>query len=452
MIDQLVNALTDVLTEIINAIPSVILALVVILIGYLIGLLAKTAVRFIFDRALWRFLKKTAIGRKFEETGVNLGDILGSTVLAIIVALSILLAINMLGILGPAVEMITYFVNLLIGILGGIIVLLVGIPLASLAGEYLARLLGLAFGEKDGITPVVQAILTILFILFVIGMAVGVMFGVPELLKELSSALPRAFTAGIIIIVGYIIGDIIGKALRSLLERISKPLESTDIGSALKSTGLDTPSLISALIKGIIVVIAITIGLGMITVSGIAADVLGVVTFYLPRVFGALVVILLGLPLVLILSKYIGKIFKAVLEEKYEALADLVENLVAIGLVAVFLTISLNILALPGEYVYTFIIGTLIIALGVVVIDHVTSILKETSPVFGKLLPIIGTVFVFVIIYIGLVTILSQIGGAVEVLRVISWGVAASMALALLIVMFYFIRVAWREAGEAKTE
>lgn len=448
MIDQIVKALTDVLMKIIGAIPSVILALVIILIGYLIGLLAKAAVRFIFDRALWRFLKRTVIGRKFEEAGVNLGDILGSTVLAIIIALAILLAINMLGILGPAVEMITYFVNLLIGILGGVIVLLVGIPLASLAGEYIAKLLGLAFGEKDGITSVVQAVLTILFILFVIGMAIGVMFGIPELLKELSGALPKAFTAGIIIIVGYIIGDIIGRTLKSVLERISKPLESTDIGSALRATGLDTASLISNLVKAMIVVIAITVGLGMITLTGVAADVLSVVTYYLPRVFGALVVILLGLPLILILSKYIGKIFKAVLEEKYEALADLIENLIAIGLVAVFLTIALNILALPGEYVYTFIIGVLIIALGVVVIDNVTGILKETSPVFGKLLPIIGTVFIFVILYVGLVTILSQISGAIEVLKVLSWGVAAAMAIALLIIMFYFIRVALKEAKE----
>jgi len=46
---------------------------------------------------VWRFLRRTAIGRKFEEVGIDLGDTIGAIVMANIIALSILLAINMLG-------------------------------------------------------------------------------------------------------------------------------------------------------------------------------------------------------------------------------------------------------------------------------------------------------------------------------------------------------------------
>ncbi|MEM1843656.1 MAG: hypothetical protein QXD75_03955 [Desulfurococcaceae archaeon] len=439
--------------KIIAAIPAVILALIVILIGYLIGSAVRSGIRLLFDRAVWRFLRKTVVGQKFEEYGISIGDVLGAVVMAIIVALSILLAINMLGFLGPAVNIITSFINLVIGILGGVVILIVGIPLATLAGEYLARLIGLAIGEreKEGFVTTLQTVLTILFVLFVLGLAVAVMFGASELLAGLTAVLPSAFTAGVVIIVGYIVGDLVSRMVKVVIERLAKPLEATDIGAAIKATGLDAPGLIAGLVKALIVVIAITVGLGMIAVTGIAAEILGAVTFYLPRIFGALVILILGLPLVLILSKYIGKVFKAVVKEKYAVLGDLVENLVAIGLVAVFITIALNVVVLPGNYVYSFIIGAVIIALGVIVVDTVVSLLKETSPLFARFLPLLGAVFVFIIVYVGLTTILSQIPGAIEVLRVVAYGIAGAVVLLIIPVLFYLVRVALKEAAEVKT-
>ncbi|MGB9817482.1 MAG: mechanosensitive ion channel family protein [Desulfurococcaceae archaeon] len=451
-VEELVKALTSVAVSIVSAIPAIILALVVILLGYVIGYAARKAIKFVFDKTAWRFMRRTAVGQKFEEAGVNPGDVLGAVVTGIIVALTILLAINMLGLTGPAVEFIATFINLLIGVLGGVVVLVLGIPLAALAGEYLAKLIGLSLGDREGFTAMLQTILTILLVLFVIGLAVAVMFGASNLLTGLTATLPSAFAAGVVIIVGYIIGDLVGKAVKLVVEKMNKPLEATDIGAALKATGLDTSGLIAGLVKALIVVIAITVGLGMIVTTGVAADVLGAITFYLPRVFGALVILVLGLPLVIILSKYIGKVFKAILEEKYAALGDLVENLIAIGLIAVFVTIALNILALPGNYVYAFIIGSLVIALGVIVVDNVISILKESSPVFARMLPLVGAVFVFIIIYVGLTAILSQVIGVVDVLKIISYGIAAAMALIIIPVVFYMVRVALKEASQVESE
>ncbi|MEM0001697.1 MAG: hypothetical protein QXV54_01055 [Desulfurococcaceae archaeon] len=452
IVEELVKALNNVLVSIVSAIPAIILALLIILLGYAIGYLARKAIRFIFDKTLWRFARKTTVGRKFEEAEVNPGDVIGVVVMGIIVALSILLAINAIGLTGPAVNFIATFISLLIGVLGGVVILVLGVPLAALAGEYLAKLIGLSLGDKDGFTAILQTILTILLALFVMGLAVAVMFSASDLLVNLTTSLPAAFAAGVIIIVGYIIGDLVGKAVKTATEKIGKPLEATDIGAALKATGFDVPGLIAGLIKALIVVIAITIGLGMIVTTGVAADILGAITFYLPRIFGALVILVLGLPLIIILSKYIGKILKAILEEKYQALGDLVENLIAIGLVAVFVTIALNILALPGNYVYAFIIGSLIIAIGVIVVDNVIEVLKESSPTFARVLPLIGAVFVFIVIYIGLTAILSQIVGVVDVLKIIAYGVAAAMALILIPVLFYMVRVALKEASQVESK
>jgi hypothetical protein len=455
IVNEFYNALANVVRSIVSAIPAVVLALVVILLGYAIGALVRNAIRFVFNRALWRFLRKTAVGVRLEEAEINLGSILGSVVMAIIVALSILLAINILGFMvGNVGVLIATFINLVIGVLGGVVVLVIGIPLAALGGEYLAKLIGLPLGEKEegGFVSTLKTVLTLLLVLFVIGLAISVMFGATALLTSLTAVLPAAFAAGVVIIVGYIVGDLVGKAVRSVVERLSKPLEATDIGTALKAAGLDTPGLVAGLVKALIIVIAITVGLGMIITAGVAAEILSAVTFYLPRIFGALVILMLGLPLVIILSKYIGRMFKATLKEKYAALGDLVENLIAIGLIAVFITIALNILALPGTFIYAFIIGALVVALGVIVVDTVVDMLKGTSPVFARLLPLVGAVFIFVILYLGLVALLSQISGAVDVLKVVAYGIAAAMALVLIPVIFYMVRVALREAAQAEAK
>ncbi|MEM4571048.1 MAG: hypothetical protein QXE66_07055, partial [Desulfurococcaceae archaeon] len=140
--EELINALVDVARAIIQAIPAVLLAIIVILIGYMIGGAFGAVVRLVYHRVVWRFLKPTAIGRKLEEAKVDLGAVLGGIVTAVITALAILLAINMLGFLGPAVEFIATFIRLIIGILGGVVVLVLGIPLAMLAAEYIAKLIG----------------------------------------------------------------------------------------------------------------------------------------------------------------------------------------------------------------------------------------------------------------------------------------------------------------------
>jgi len=90
------------------------------------------------------------MGQKFEDAGIDLGSVSGGVLMAVIIALSILLAINSTGLSGPAVGFIVFFINLLIRILGGLVVLAIGIPLAMLATEYIAKLIGLTLGERDG--------------------------------------------------------------------------------------------------------------------------------------------------------------------------------------------------------------------------------------------------------------------------------------------------------------
>ncbi|MEM4889342.1 MAG: hypothetical protein QXJ64_07890 [Thermosphaera sp.] len=99
------------------------------------------------------------------------------------------------------------------------------------------------------------------------------------------------------------------------------------------------------------------------------------------------------------------------------------------------------------DFVYSLVIGALIIAVGIVIVDAITSVLRLVHPAFEKFTPLIGTVFVFVFAYVGVSAILSQLPEAMTVLRTISWGVAIAFALMIIPVVFYLVRVAWREAA-----
>ena len=448
--EQVIYSLENSLVQIVNALPIAVMVLVIILIGYLVGWGAKKIVKTVFNKVVWRFLRKTIIGQKFEDAGIDLGSVLGGVLMAVIIALSILLAINSTGLSGPAVDFIVFFINLLIRILGGLVVLAIGIPLAMLAAEYIAKLIGLTLGEKNGGIPIIQTAVSILLFLFVLGLALGIMLGSTALLDSMMVALPATFTAAVIIIIGYIVADMVGGLVKSVVEKLSKPLESTDVGAALKNSGIEMPSLISGLLKATIIVISITIGLGMIDATGLAGEVLGAVTFYLPRILASIVILSLGLALILILSKYVGRLFRTVAKEKYSPIADLFEYIVSVGLVAVFITIALNLLGLGGDYVFSLIIGTVIIAIGVLIVDAVTKVLSETHSTFDKMIPLIGTIFVFITVYVGLATIVSQINGSVEVMKIIAYGIAAALALLIIPVMFYLVKTALKEASSSK--
>jgi hypothetical protein len=448
--EQVMYSLENSLVQIVDSLPIAVMVLVIILIGYLVGWGAKKIVKTVFNRVVWRFLRKTIIGQKFEDAGIDLGSVLGGVLMAVIIALSILLAINSTGLSGPAVDFIVFFINLLIRILGGLVVLAIGIPLAMLAAEYIAKLIGLTLGEKNGGIPIIQTAVSILLFLFVLGLALGIMLGSTALLDNMMVALPATFTAAVIIIIGYIVADMVGGLVKSVVEKLSKPLESTDVGAALKNSGIEMPSLISGLLKATIIVISITIGLGMIDATGLAGEVLGAVTFYLPRILASIVILSLGLALISILSKYLGRLFRIEKWWMYDPIAVLFEYIVSVGLVAVFVTIALNLLGLGGDYVFSLIIGTVIIVIGVPIVDAITKVLRQTHSIFDKMIPLIGTVFVFITVYVGLATIVSQINGSVEVMKILAYGIAAALALMIIPVMFYLVKTLLKEASSSK--
>jgi len=447
--EKLIDTLVSVGQQIIAAIPSVIYALIIILVGYLIAVIVRKAVSKIFDVLEGRFIDRTAFGKRLREAGIDLGDVVATFVFAFIIALTIMVAITALNI--PGVTFIAEIMRIVVNIIGGLLVIVLGVPLAVLASEYIAKLIVSALRDKHEVfIAVVSTVLAILLIVFVFGLAIAIMFGSTTLLQMLTIALPSGVMAGVIIVIGYIIGDLVGKLVKDVTERLAKPVEDTDVGKGLKGIGIDMPTLLGGLVKATIVVLSIAVGLGMIGAPGIAGDILSTVAYYLPRVLGAVILLTLGLALVLILSRYIGKVFRAVLREKYEPLANLIENLIALGLIAAFVAIALNIVGLLGNLVYALIIGSVVIAIGIMITETITRLLTGIHATLDRLGPVIGALIAIIFAYVGVSAILSQISGLTEVLKTIGWGIAIAFAVMLIPLVFYFIRIAWREAEAIK--
>jgi len=99
--------------------------------------------------------------------------------------------------------------------------------------------------------------------------------------------------------------------------------------------------------------------------------------------------------------------------------------------------------------VFSLIIGTVIIATGVLIVDAVTKVLSVTHSTFDKMIPLIGTIFVFITVCVGFATVVSQINGSVEVMKIIAYGIAA-LALLIIPVMFYLVKTALKEASSSK--
>jgi len=107
-----------------------------------------------------------------------------------------------------------------------------------------------------------------------------------------------------------------------------------------------------------------------------------------------------------------------------------------IGLIAVLVTVALNMLLLPGEYVYPLILGAVIIGVGISITERlVNSIVEdheEFKPVAGHAKFLLYLIFVIV----GVAGMFSSFPGTSNVIANVAWGVAIAAAL-MLVPMIY---------------
>ncbi len=452
--DSIMNTLTEALNEIILYLPRIIGTLIIIIIGYLVGLAVKKATSFVFNKLFAKHISKTKLGKSLEEASIDLGGIIGSLLMALIMAISVVAAIDVLQLTGYIGGLILTISYALVNVTAGVIILAIGIPLAILFAEYAASFLEGVFGGKEKVGVVlVYDITALALVVFVIALAVNVMFGYSDLLANISRVTPAFIGVSIILFIGYVIGEAIGNIVNKIVDSlIEKPLEKTDIGRSIKEMDIDLSSLIGGLTKAFIIVIAIVAAVEMLNLGGLIGELVYSVALYLPRLIGGITLLTLGLILGIALAKYVGKFLAIAFKERYSDLAKLAENLLLVGLVAVIATIALNIMMLEGTYVYPMILGIVIIASGIYIAGVVGKLVTEGHPSFKRLAPFLESLIILVFVIVGVAGIFSQFTGTMNVVSILAWGITIAFAMVLVPIVFYFTRLAWREASKAVDE
>ena len=259
-----------------------------------------------------------------------------------------------------------------------------------------------------------------------------------DFLGDVAAALPAIIAAIIVIIIGYVVGKFLGRAVNKVVEKlgIEKSFDKTDVGKSFRTAGIDLSSFIGGVVTAFIVIISVVIAIEILSIGGVVGAFLVDIASYLPRLLGGIVIIILGTVLVGFLASLVGNTLKPVFPKAKAEIADMLKNLLQIGLIAVILLIALDLMLLSGDLVYPLILGFVIIGAGVALTDglikSITDDHKEFMPVAGYAKFVLYSIFLVV----GAGAIFATFPGVTDIVANISWAFAIAMGIMLVPVIY----------------
>lgn len=255
-----------------------------------------------------------------------------------------------------------------------------------------------------------------------------------NMFQNIIYALPAIVAAIIILVIGYLIGSVVGKTVNKLVERLGmeKAFDQSMVGKTFRASGLDLSDLIGGVVKAFIIILSVILAVEVLQIPGVFGEYMTVISNYLPRLLAGILIIIFGTVLVDFLSSFIGKTIKPLFPEDKTEIADMLRNLLFIGLIAFILLLALDTLLLAGDTVYPLILGFVIIAVGISLTDGlVKSILDdhaEFKPVAGYAKFVLYSIFLI----IGAGAIFATFPGVATIVANVSWAFAIAFAIMLL--------------------
>ena len=265
---------------------------------------------------------------------------------------------------------------------------------------------------------------------------IGDMFS--NMVGDIIAAIPSVIAAIIIILIGYGIGIVVGKAVNKIIEKlgIERGFEQTTAGQAFRNAGLDLSNFVGAVLKAFITILAVILAIEILNVGGTIGSYLAAIADYLPRLLGGILIIVFGIILVDFLASFIGKMLKPMFPEAKAEIADMLKNLLLIGLVAFILLLALDLLLLSGETIYPLILGFVLIGAGVALTDglikSITDDHEEFRPVAGYAKFILYSIFLVV----GAGAIFATFPNVTAIVANIAWAFAIAFAIILIPIVY----------------
>jgi hypothetical protein len=259
-----------------------------------------------------------------------------------------------------------------------------------------------------------------------------------DMVGDIITAIPAILGAIIVIALGYIFGSVVGKAVNHLVERIGleKSFDQSSVGRTFRSAGLDLSNVIGMFVKAFIIIISVIFAIEILNIGGTLGFYLQQIAGYLPRLLAGLLIIILGAILVDFLASFIGKMIRPMFPPEKVEIADMLKNLLFIGLIAFILLLALDTMLLSGSTVYPLILGFVIIGAGISLTDVLIRSIVEDHAEFKAVAGYAKFVLYSVFLIIGAGAIFATFPGVTSIVGNVSWAFAIALALMLVPVAY----------------
>ena len=254
------------------------------------------------------------------------------------------------------------------------------------------------------------------------------------MVEDIIAAIPAVLAAIIVILIGYAIGIVVGNAVNKLVERlgIERNFDKTVTGQAFKNAGLDLSNFIGGVIKAFITILAIILAIQILNVGGTIGTYLTTIADYLPRLLGGILLIVFGTVLVDFLASFIGRMIRPMFPEAKVEIADMLKNLLMIGLIAFILMMALDLMLLSGDLIYPLILGFVIIGAGVALTDALIKSIVDDHKEFTGVAGYAKFVLYSIFLIVGAGAIFATFSGVTNIIANISWAFAIALGIMLI--------------------
>ncbi len=254
------------------------------------------------------------------------------------------------------------------------------------------------------------------------------------MVENIINALPAIIAAIVVLVIGYVIGSLVGKAVNKIVEKIGveKTFDQSNAGKAFKASGLDLSNLVGGIVKAFIIILSIVLAIQILNIGGTFGTYLASIADYLPRLLGGILIIILGTVFVDFLSTFIGRMIRPMFPEAKAEIADMLRNLLFIGLLAFILLLALDTMLLSGSTVYPLILGFVIIGAGVSLTDGLVKSITDDHPEFKDIAGYAKFMLYSIFLITGAGAIFATYAGVTDIIANISWAFAIALGIMLI--------------------
>jgi len=259
-----------------------------------------------------------------------------------------------------------------------------------------------------------------------------------DMVGDMIAAIPSILAAVIVILIGYGIGIVVGKAANRLVEKLGmeKSFDQTVTGRSFRAAGIDLSTFIGGVLKAFITILAIILAIQILNVGGIIGTYLTTIADYLPRLLGGILIIVFGTVLVDFLASFIGRMIKPMFPEAKVEIADMLKNLLMIGLIAFILLLALDVMLLSGSTIYPLILGFVLIGAGIALTDSLIKSITDDHEEFRGVAGYAKFILYSIFLIIGAGAIFATFPGVTNIVANISWAFAIALAIMLIPIAF----------------